>query len=477
MFRNINEFINGGNTFEMLINYDFKNESPWESVRNETDFLQKFHNYKYQNKSNIKFDCDNSNGTCALTDSLYQMLWGWSYKNRYSVPEFLKEKFGLQWNRFGPDTMNSFATTYNQALVIYGNDENKVKGNPYLNQFAALTHSIGNFTLLPFKLNPEEDGKSFNQYRGANFGKYFVYDYFDLSLKLLKESVSDLVFKKCIDTFFLNDYVDANYNVKPLFKSHAAFLSSERLSLNNPRKFLPQNESELNEYLNNVIINIQARARRIVAELQKQISLPTGNSVNISKTFPDESGELPVSTSDNKVIASVNKIWQKFKKSNLGRHTLTLLGTFLFVFLITFVITIYLTISRITHVTLPELFHTNGVLVVLISLLEIVLPLSFQLAILLTLILYFFIWWIRKKLWLCPDCRRIFGMKKLQTVLEKSEIINIKVDLENRDLNGKIIGTSEQYISGKRRHYTIHHQCKFCGYKKNTFSQKNVPNT
>ncbi|MCM3390591.1 hypothetical protein M3649_21135 [Ureibacillus chungkukjangi] len=269
MFASIDDFIKNGNTFEMLINYDFKNEAPWESVRNETNSLQKFKSYKFNNKSKIKFDCDNSNGTCALTDSLYLMLWGWSYKNRYSVSDFLKERFGLQWNRFGPDTMNSFATTYKHALKIYEKDEFKVNSNPHLKQFAALTHSIGNFTLLPFKLNRYKDEKSFNQYRGGNFGKYFVFDYFDLSLKLLKENVNDLVFEKFIDTFFLNDYVDKDYYVKPLFKSHEEFLSSERLSLSEPSKFLPKNELELNEYLENVSINTQARAKRIVVELQK----------------------------------------------------------------------------------------------------------------------------------------------------------------------------------------------------------------
>jgi len=165
--------------------------------------------------------------------------------------------------------MNSFSTTYSQALKIDSQDHDTVNININLQKFAGLIHPIGNFTLIPFKLDWQNDKKSFNQYRGANFGKYFVYDYFDLSLKLIKENISDDAFRSYVDTFYLNNYVDMNYIIRPLFKSHEEFLRSSKLDLENPKKFIPQNEAELNEYLVNVINNIELRGRRIVDELEK----------------------------------------------------------------------------------------------------------------------------------------------------------------------------------------------------------------
>ena len=269
MYTNLEEFVKGDNKLESLITYDFKFEAPWEEVRNEKHPIKRFLNYKNYNKGNRKFDCDNSNGSCSLTDSIYYNLWGWSYKNRFTIPENLKEKLGIHWNRMGSDTMNSFSTTYGQALKIYSQDSNAVNSNMYIQKFASLTHSIGNFTLVPFKLDEQKNKKSFNQYRGANFGRYFVYDYFDLSLKLIKENVSDSIFKSYIDTFYLNVYVDQHYNIKPLFKRHEEFLTKENISLENPKKFLPADETELNEYLENVIESIESRGKRMIEALEQ----------------------------------------------------------------------------------------------------------------------------------------------------------------------------------------------------------------
>jgi len=257
-----------------LVDYDFKNEAPWKDVRTETDPILKFRRYRNNNAdkdSNIKFDCDNSNGTCSLTDSIYSRLWGWSYESRNKIPSQISKSLSERWGYFGSDTMNSFATTYSQATKIYNGDVEKTNHNAFLRRFASLTHSVGNFTLVPVLLNGS-DQKSFNQYRGYNSenGKYFVYDYFDLSLKLIKESTDSATFESYIDTFYLNDYVDENYNIIPLFKGHKEILKEENISLANPDRFLPKNEAELNEYLKNVIKAIESRGRTIVLELEKK---------------------------------------------------------------------------------------------------------------------------------------------------------------------------------------------------------------
>ncbi len=88
-----------------------------------------------------KFECDNSNGTCTLTDSLFRELWGWSYESKKTLPIKVARKFNGYWNRLGSDTMNSFSIIYRRALRI--NDDNKsiVDQNNNLQTFATLTHT------------------------------------------------------------------------------------------------------------------------------------------------------------------------------------------------------------------------------------------------------------------------------------------------------------------------------------------------
>lgn len=271
MHKNLEMYIASGNSLESLAAYDFKNESPWPDVNNETDPLKKFWLYKAKEKP--AFDCDSSDGTCSLTSDLYNRLWGWRYENRFHLPESLVGCFGEQWERMGSDTMNSFATIYRAAKSVYHGNTLLLEQNDLFVKFASLTHTIGNFTLVPFQLVPEKDSRSFNQYRGFrgnSSNPYFVYDFFDLSLKLIQENTSAQVFRNYIDTFFLNDYVDRDYRIVPLFKRHQLFLQERHLSVEDPSAFLPQNQAELNEYLSNVNRLIQKRGKRIVDELKKQ---------------------------------------------------------------------------------------------------------------------------------------------------------------------------------------------------------------
>lgn len=276
MYTQVEKFISSGWMYH-LITYDMKNESPWNEVCGERKPIEKFLLYRQYNKNRFEsqiFDCDNSNGTCTLMNDVYQKLWGWSYADRFTIPNCLIQQNVLPWDRLGADTMNSFATSYNMARRLYHNDNNVIKKNRQLVNFATLTHSIGNFTLVPYKLNPQSDRTTFNSARGYSAdgnSAYFVYDYFDLSLKLIKENISIDAFKQYIDTFYLNDYVDSKYNIIPLMKCHKAFLKQEKMDLRNPQKFLPKTEEELNEFLTNVNRRIIARGRRMCRELKKKI--------------------------------------------------------------------------------------------------------------------------------------------------------------------------------------------------------------
>lgn len=262
MFQDLESYaeVNGG--LKSLAAYDFKNESLWRDVNEEGDSLEKFELYKARAKKErggFSLDCDSS----ILARDLYLRLWGWDYDDRLRMPESLHRQLGGRWNRLGPDTMNSFQTTYNVAKRLLGG---RVKDNELLREFSALTHSVGNFTLVPFHLE-EGDSRSFNQSRGFG-GRYFVHDFFDLSLKLIKDHTSQEVFKSYIDTFYLNDYVDDAYNVLPLFERHGDFLGQEPLDTSSPIAFLPKTEEELNEYLGNVIQLIKARGERIATALE-----------------------------------------------------------------------------------------------------------------------------------------------------------------------------------------------------------------
>lgn len=191
---------------------------------------------KNKKKVNL-FDCDSWNGSNDLMDEIYDRLW----RNKMN-------KWGCSSSRdkFGGDTMNSFATTFK---VFSGKksyeesfDDYKEKKEFYdvLREYAKLTGCLGNFVLVP---------KGFNGYRGP---ASTIRDYWDLSLHELRCDQSgrgwldqvDMPFNKYINLFFLWDYVsgkkNGGYRARPLFKSHEAILMREKMVL--PRKAEPSKE-------------------------------------------------------------------------------------------------------------------------------------------------------------------------------------------------------------------------------------------
>ena len=182
-------------------------------------------------KENIPFDCDSWNGSNDLMDEIYDRLW----RNKMN-------KWGCSSSRdkFGGDTMNSFATTFNafsgKESYEESFDDCKEKNKSYdvLREYAELTGCLGNFVLVP---------KGFSGYRGP---AGTIRDYWDLSLHELRCDRSgqgwldqvDMPFNKYINLFFLWDYVsgkkNGGYRVRPLFKSHEAILMREKMVL--PRK-------------------------------------------------------------------------------------------------------------------------------------------------------------------------------------------------------------------------------------------------
>lgn len=301
--------INQGMENVKLYKYDLKNEideSIYKHVKKsqvqkvlKAEGLEKFFHYKQLSKSpfNIGFDCDgsgqgNPKHYCVLSREIYRLLWGFddfdkSKKNikinRYGLSDF-NEKILL-----GPDTMNTLASTFihqyndtdlvnylrynlnknksqrlSSSLISQGFDiEDKDKKEEFINKlkvnlqvakqdklyslwenFAVYSHTIGNMVLVP---------KGFNSYRGICSS---LKDFWDLSLDCLKWNKGNISdnefsenFKRYIDFFFLWEYVDDKYEIKPIFESHKQKMG--------PANFLSQDsvfplKAELISYLENL---------------------------------------------------------------------------------------------------------------------------------------------------------------------------------------------------------------------------------
>lgn len=441
MSQNLDAYLASRNTLESLAEYDFKNESPWQDVNIEKNPLKKFQLYK--SKTTPNFDCDR----CELTSDIFHCLWGWSYTDRFHLPEKLAPHFEPQWERLGSDTMNSFATIYRTAQAIYVGSDAAVSKNHLLAQFASLTHTIGNFVLVPFQLDPKHDTGSFNQcrgYRGKSISNYFVYDFFDLSLKLIQEHTDKRIFRKYIDTFFLNDYVDEAYNIIPLLKSHDPFLKEEMLDVEGPEKFLPQDEKELNEYLDNVLRLIKARGQRIVAALRSQ---------NIG-------------------TESCGQIKRKKSKQASG------IKRFLISSGITFGVIIILLYAFLTFETLKNsaglsnLIKEYGLRTILSDFLRLfcnsfkdVTITAFVLLLIVTMIFMHVKLLINNLARRCKNCKKYFAIQKASTVVIGKEKISVLMKLEDRYEDGSYKGSHEQYIPGTRTTYKVIYRCKYCGHE------------
>jgi hypothetical protein len=242
------------------------------------------------------FDADSSNGTCKLAEKIYRTLWGWD----------LEEKL-----RTAPsDTMNTFWTTYKVAMQLYcpgmvlGWADRKVtafrdSGNglptkadtfylaahykrfvsenegfrllnelPYIREFASLTHTIGNFTLVPQGLAKGQ--KSFNVARYA-----ITKDYWDLSLGLLKGewgrwTTAGVVpkagdFNEYADTYFMGMYLDSEGEYLPFFDGHARHRSGAR-------QLLPASKEELEVCVKTINERIKCRGRAMAQKYNSQIT-------------------------------------------------------------------------------------------------------------------------------------------------------------------------------------------------------------
>lgn len=263
---------------------EFMDGMPYEIE--EKSCIEEWLSYKIADAKWIegkRFDCDNSNATCILTRLIYVLLWNWGTKNddEMSQPLMLFED-----KKFGGDTMNSFATTFNEYMSVVANNATFTKNIAKMffetgmefwqeeigeefwerwNKFARNTQCIGNFVLVPYYFNGGRSGKT--------------KDYWDLSLDLLRNNdgknmdfITDKKrqinwskkdFNRYINLFFLWDYVkcdDLDENGSP--KSRWLFDRKWKESL------LPQEQIDFQNFLDNVNKRIERRSLFMVAMLR-----------------------------------------------------------------------------------------------------------------------------------------------------------------------------------------------------------------
>ena len=245
---------------------------------------------------------DSSNGKIELTNALYFGLWRWHVN---LVPGNQEWLFNF---RLGADTMNSFNTIYNTALLIMavrmkeldkklldfrGSPRNsqalkiekeypevvtEVYKNEALRLFASLYHTVGNFTIIPYQIKFDKNRtyEPFNRTRGTRVD---ICDYWDISLQVMKNHFDREhpgLFEKYIDTFFMKElkgengkdlsYVDESYNIVPLLERESGHVQPQ--SQPHP-KTLPQ----LNAYLTGVNNRILARGKQMVYTLRELFQL------------------------------------------------------------------------------------------------------------------------------------------------------------------------------------------------------------
>ncbi|NGZ77495.1 hypothetical protein [Saccharibacillus alkalitolerans] len=185
------------------------------------------------------------------------------------------------------ETMNSFITTFHHGIfesknkdIVYrsiGISEKKYFTDQYdkliaddnfkkfeiiqrhiteLEKFAALTHCIGNFTILPHWMNT---------------GRYlFSQDYWDITLQSFSDFLRPLeAWEKFVDLYDMQPYVnnDQEWTADEFWEDHFSNIGGHH------QKMKPQTAKQFDEYLNKVNIRIEERGRWMVKKICEKLSL------------------------------------------------------------------------------------------------------------------------------------------------------------------------------------------------------------
>ena len=99
----------------------------------------------------------------------------------------------------------------------------------------------------------------------------------------------------------------------------------------------------------------------------------------------------------------------------------------------------------------------------------------------LLLIAYVVVGIISKKLWnrfnaQCDACKKFGTLEYLKTEVESTDQISIRMELEDKNWKGDVIGTHDQYIPGQRTTYIDTYRCKHCGHYESYMRRVDSPN-
>lgn len=246
-----------------------KNFEKSTHLKNELKYkegkLKEKSDFNVTGKTGVNADCDKE------AFPLYKAL-GWQDKPTYITRG---------------ETMNTFITTFKHAIKKSDNAKDvykKIEIDPeerlkkqynklyeneaYLNEFsligeniklfqefAALNHTLGNFTVLPHWMNT---------------GRYnFSKDYWDLTLRSLYYffktfDESDTSWRAFIDTYYLNVYVNDNYKPIEFWKKHF-----EPYRKKYP--VLPKTKEQINAFLKRVNNAIEVRGKILTKVLCEKL--------------------------------------------------------------------------------------------------------------------------------------------------------------------------------------------------------------
>lgn len=243
--------------------WDFKNCYSDDLSTNNLCNILKYKSYELikptefcvTGKSGKDADCDKE------AFYLYQML-GW----QNSVKDIIRG-----------ESMNSFITTFNEAIkdssdygtlskvlgikekerhisystlyqsqnyLIFDNIQNNLDD---FQKFATLTHTIGNFTVLPSWMNT-------GRY-------YFSRDYWDITLLSLQEWLNILspdTWTNFVKTYYLQPYVNTEYNVELFWEGH-------------DKKILPKKEN-YPVFLKKVNERIEERGKYMIKQICNKLN-------------------------------------------------------------------------------------------------------------------------------------------------------------------------------------------------------------
>ncbi|MGY8622998.1 hypothetical protein ACN6A9_15545 [Bacillus safensis] len=231
--------------------WDFKQSYIKEPIPKDKSHIELLLDYKSRKlkeigicnvtkKAGRKADCDKE------PFYIYQLLWRTDYESEPKPQLFLD-----RYNLLRGETMNSFITTFNHSKKLTFDSHITHK----FETFAASTHCIGNFTVLPHWMNS---------------GRYlFSQDYWDVTMYSLFEFLQPLgCWKQFVERYFLQPYVnnDEEWTVSEFWKGHFK-------GIGNYNRLKPQNEQELSEFLNKVNLRIEERGKWIIKKVCEELEL------------------------------------------------------------------------------------------------------------------------------------------------------------------------------------------------------------